>query len=232
MTGRNFAAIQPRGLEERARADHTVTAAARRNIAALRALQPRGPYAIAGYSYGGVVAFEMACQLRAAREVVAQLVILDTNAPGGAGLEPSASDAPPGPEVSAWHAARAAAAHAKERMALATAGLVPRRGYRQHDLFFRLNGRMARRYTPATTFDGPALVVRSDAFAEPAPATDGRPSRPLHPLTDLGWSEHVSGPVTTVEMPVDHWSLLRKPAVDVIAGHIAAALAAGTTARS
>jgi acyl carrier protein len=50
MPGRRFAAIQPRGLEERAVPDHSVRAAARRNVAAVRAVQPHGPYVIGGYS--------------------------------------------------------------------------------------------------------------------------------------------------------------------------------------
>src|SRR5262249_36161299 len=71
-------AIQPRGLEERALADHSICAAARRNITEMRAIQSCGPYVIGGYSTGGWVAFEMACQLRAAGERVGLLVILDT----------------------------------------------------------------------------------------------------------------------------------------------------------
>ena len=44
--------------------------------------QPSGPYLLAGYSGGALTALEMARQLEAAREVVAQLFILDTFAPG------------------------------------------------------------------------------------------------------------------------------------------------------
>src|SRR5207249_12143734 len=57
---------------------------ARRNVLAMRAVQPAGPYAIGGYSLGVLVAFEMACQLRAVGEDVALLVVLDTAAPIGA----------------------------------------------------------------------------------------------------------------------------------------------------
>jgi acyl-coenzyme A synthetase/AMP-(fatty) acid ligase/acyl carrier protein len=67
MPDRNLYAIQPRGLEERAVPDYGVVAAARRNVSAMRAMQPTGPYALAGFSYGGIVAFEMACQLRFGR---------------------------------------------------------------------------------------------------------------------------------------------------------------------
>ncbi len=47
-------------------------------IAQMRAVQPRGPYNICGYSFGGIVAFEMAAQLSDAGETTEMLVILDT----------------------------------------------------------------------------------------------------------------------------------------------------------
>ena len=44
----------------------------------VRRVQPSGPYAMIGYSFGGVVGFEMARQLRAAGERVRLLAMLDT----------------------------------------------------------------------------------------------------------------------------------------------------------
>jgi surfactin synthase thioesterase subunit len=40
----------------------------------MRNVQPTGPYRLVGYSYGAVIAFEMACQLQAAGEQVHSLV--------------------------------------------------------------------------------------------------------------------------------------------------------------
>ncbi len=47
-------------------------------IKSIRRIQPRGPYALAGYSFGGLVAWEIACQLEAAGEKVAFLSLFDT----------------------------------------------------------------------------------------------------------------------------------------------------------
>ncbi|AQV99251.1 acetoacetate--CoA ligase (plasmid) [Cupriavidus necator] len=47
-------------------------------IEQMRTVQPRGPYALAGYSFGGLVAFEMAQQLTRAGEHVEFLCLLDT----------------------------------------------------------------------------------------------------------------------------------------------------------
>lgn len=47
-------------------------------IRVLRATQPNGPYRLAGYSFGGLVAWEMACQLAAAGDEVQFLALIDT----------------------------------------------------------------------------------------------------------------------------------------------------------
>jgi len=48
------------------------------SLAHLRAMQPNGPYYLAGYSFGGIIAMEMARCLNAAGETVALLAFLDT----------------------------------------------------------------------------------------------------------------------------------------------------------
>ena len=51
------------------------------HVAAIRAVQPRGPYSLVGWSFGGTVAFEMALQLEQAGEAVAFVGLLDTISP-------------------------------------------------------------------------------------------------------------------------------------------------------
>ncbi len=50
-------------------------------IEALRRVQPKGPYFLGGWSFGGLVAFEMAQQLQKSGDEVALLAVLDTLAP-------------------------------------------------------------------------------------------------------------------------------------------------------
>jgi thioesterase domain-containing protein len=50
--------------------------------AELRGVQPRGPYHLLGYSFGGVVVFELARELLAQGERVALVIIADCPAPG------------------------------------------------------------------------------------------------------------------------------------------------------
>jgi amino acid adenylation domain-containing protein len=50
-------------------------------LAAMRVVQPRGPYLLAGWSLGGMTAFEMARQLGAQGERASQLVLFDPTPP-------------------------------------------------------------------------------------------------------------------------------------------------------
>ncbi len=55
--------------------------AAKKYLRYVRRVQPQGPYEIAGYSYGGIVAYEMARQLTEAGEEVRKLYLIDTDNP-------------------------------------------------------------------------------------------------------------------------------------------------------
>ena len=78
---RPFYGLQARGLFGDSEPHQTFEEAARDYIAELRTVQPHGPYLLGGFSGGGLTAYEMARQLRAAGEQVARLVLLDTPLP-------------------------------------------------------------------------------------------------------------------------------------------------------
>ena len=73
-------AIHLHGLGTRPLPD-TVEAIAADRVRAVRAAWPRGPYVLGGHCYGGIVALEMARQLRAAGQRVEAVVMIDTPAP-------------------------------------------------------------------------------------------------------------------------------------------------------
>jgi amino acid adenylation domain-containing protein len=79
-TGQPVYALPTPGLDG-APTPPTVQALAAYHLEALRQRQPHGPYQLAGHSFGGRVAFEMAWQLEQQGETVALLAILDTTAP-------------------------------------------------------------------------------------------------------------------------------------------------------
>jgi len=68
--------------EDGLRIEHTsVQGIAAHFIQEMRSVRPHGPYLIGGYSFGGVVAYEMAKQLSVAGEDVPLLALFDTYAP-------------------------------------------------------------------------------------------------------------------------------------------------------
>jgi len=73
--------LQAAGIDGQEAADPTVEAMAARYVAGIRAVQPRGPYFLAGYSFGSYLAYEMALQLEAAGERVPLVALMDEVAP-------------------------------------------------------------------------------------------------------------------------------------------------------
>lgn len=83
--------MQPLGLDGESPPLKQIDDMASYYIEALRTVQPRGPYFLGGWSFGGLVAFEMAQQLYKAGHEVALLALLDTVAPISH-LQPSIGD--------------------------------------------------------------------------------------------------------------------------------------------
>ena len=77
---RPFYAVHRDGMHELP-AWPTVEDLAAERIRALRAARPRGPYVLGGHCHGGLIALEMARQLRADGEEVELVLMIDTTAP-------------------------------------------------------------------------------------------------------------------------------------------------------
>ncbi|RKH40016.1 amino acid adenylation domain-containing protein [Corallococcus sicarius] len=75
-----FYALQARGLDGAEPPCESIPEMAALYVKAVRAVQPRGPYLLGGWSMGGSIAWEMAHQLRREGETVALLALLDTSA--------------------------------------------------------------------------------------------------------------------------------------------------------
>lgn len=70
-------ALQARGIYDELAPFSSLDALAAATIQEMKTIQPHGPYAIAGWSFGGLVAFEIARQLASAGETIAFLGIID-----------------------------------------------------------------------------------------------------------------------------------------------------------
>ena len=73
--------LQARGIYGREAPRETFEEMARDYLAELRTVQPHGPYLLGGFSGGGLIAYEMAQQLRAEGEETAIVILLDTPYP-------------------------------------------------------------------------------------------------------------------------------------------------------
>jgi len=73
--------IRGRGLEQGETLPKTVEATAEEEVDAIRTVQKTGPYHLMGFSNGGIIAFELACQLQEQGEKTAFLGLIDVSAP-------------------------------------------------------------------------------------------------------------------------------------------------------
>ncbi len=209
----------PRGFERRAPADRTVERVAGRFVGALRTIQPSGPYLVGGFSFGGVIGFEIAQQLRSKGEDVALLVLLDPtwlSLPVSERLRRAVGppEARRSPVAVARQMARQAAVSAGVRARVATAGIVARPYAGQCRVFFALSGRMGRRYRPQP-YDGPALLVTAQ-------------ERDLSEPVEM--AEFLTGRIDTAEVPGRHDAMLHEPVVATVAALVRDALTAADAA--
>lgn len=78
-TTQPFYGLQAVGINGEAAPLTSVEAMATHYLAAIQSVQPEGPYQLGGYSFGGLIAYEMARQLLHQGKSVAQLVLLDSH---------------------------------------------------------------------------------------------------------------------------------------------------------
>lgn len=76
-----FYGLQPSGLSGEQPPCTDIKTMANQYIKVIQTAQPQGPYLLGGWSFGGLVAFEMAQQLQQAGQQVALLALFDTLAP-------------------------------------------------------------------------------------------------------------------------------------------------------
>ncbi len=178
-------ALEGRGLPER-----SVTSIAKRYLRVVRQRQPEGPYLLAGHSFGGLIASEMAQQLRQSGQDVAGLIILDSFPPNPAMHPPLPRRSPLGRAKAAlglWHTCLLSGVDGK-----------------QHWRCYDHAGAMGLRYR-GQPWDGRALVVVADS-----------PDRRKREA----WGPFLTGAWTRVDVAGGHVTMLRPPWVDEVAAHL------------
>ncbi|MBF4604520.1 alpha/beta fold hydrolase [Curtobacterium sp. VKM Ac-2884] len=224
-------AFQQHGLERRGMPDWSIQASARRYVALMRIVQPRGPYLLVGHSLGGLIALEIARLLTESGEQVEHVALLDTYLPrtGAEGVRKHFGRLEPrehrNPAVRAVGQRFAGAVrrvmpsgmswgeHVAKRARAYSAGVLRHGGQKDFDAFFDQAELVTRRHHP-TPFHGRATYVLADANPD---AT--------------GWSALLRGRTETVRIAAEHSSLLREPHVADLATALRAAFATEGAAR-
>lgn len=199
-------ALQPQGVDGHLPMLGSIEAMAAQYVAAVRAVDPRGPYRLLGYSAGGVIAFEMAQQLKNAGAEIALLAMIDS-------LTPAAAVRKPGIFSKLWLMRHWTSAFVLERYRHQRAQEQLKVGYAEVTeklargewltpelvelhLFCKIV-EAQNRYVPGS-FEGSMLLFKaSDATTQY-----------LHAGEFLGWEAHVNGPIRVLKVPGTHESMM------------------------
>ena len=210
-----FYGLQAQGVDGRMPLLPTIEAMAAQYVAAVRTVDPVGPYRLAGYSGGGVIALEMAQQLKQAGAEVALLAMLDTLAPTAAQVKIS-----PLKKIwlmrhwslkfaMEWPERRRTTQQEKRNHVLAMRHLSNGDALSPElasaHLFSHFVAAQARYQAPA--YDGPMVLFRAQQGYTPY----------LNAGPQLGWQAHLQGPVRVVEIPGSHVSMLSEPGLSSLA---------------
>jgi acyl-coenzyme A synthetase/AMP-(fatty) acid ligase/thioesterase domain-containing protein/acyl carrier protein len=196
----------------------SIEAMAAHYVSLMRSVQPHGPYCLAGWSLGGVVAFEMARQLQSQEQEVAMLALLDAPAPQ--------FDRPPENEIAlivsfalecglplfnlAKDAHRLLLLDHEQQLdyvlqeVVQRSGVLPGHGIeelRRSARVFITNYRAAEKYRPTRLSCNACLFHAEGSSAESQHA---------------GWSRWIE-PISEYDVPGDHKGMLRPPHVVVLA---------------
>jgi amino acid adenylation domain-containing protein len=233
-----FYALQAVGLDGETPPYTTVEAMAAHYINLILPLQ--GPYLLGGHSFGGLVIFEMAQQLKEAGHDVAQLMIFDLSAP-----TPRASS-----EEATWDDAKWLLSLAEliseltgQYVDLSYEVLLPldpqeqlirfKQVLEQSDIMparfdlkqlrgllqvLKTNSLMD--YVPRDVISTPITLFRALDSLSSSEETDEQEEL----QSTLGWNELTDGPVTVILVPGNHFTMMAQPHVQVLAKEVEACL--------
>lgn len=165
-------------------AHNGVEGIARHYVSELMSVQPDGPYLLGGYSFGGMVAYEMAQQLTRAGHEVPLLVMFDTYAPDMHLTVMKAEEKLHEPlkrVVMRWLVKRALA---KGRIGSPKL---------RHFYIIDNYDQAIKAYVPQP-YDGPMTIFKAEESSGP---------------NDMGWRHYVTGNLDIHVVPGNHYSLIK-----------------------
>jgi thioesterase domain-containing protein len=227
--------LQSIGIDGEASPLIRVESMAEHYLAAIRQVQPEGPYQLAGWSFGGTVALEMAQQLQKRGESVAFLGIIDTR------MYPTRF-------ATFWHGSRVfltsmlpyLSPYISDYLHLQSAPSDPKQGEQQPSRFFsKLRARFQKSETGGQTqlpnfktseFKRLLRVFQANIRADSRYRPQRYPGQvTLFKTADedstLGWGDIAANSIELHQIPGHHMNMLRAPQVQVLAEKLSACLA-------
>jgi acyl transferase domain-containing protein/thioesterase domain-containing protein/ubiquinone/menaquinone biosynthesis C-methylase UbiE/acyl carrier protein len=231
-----FYGLQAKGLDGKDEPFTQIEDMAAYYIKALRVVQSQGPYFLGGWSFGGLVAFEMAQQLRTQGDQVALLAIIDIGAPSGGTQRDNLEDA----VLLAWFAVDLGISAKPELTLLIDTlqGLAPEA--RWHYLLtqakkinvlpataevndirplaqvFKSNLQAMQNYVPQFYSNRITLFRASElAFFQDNEFFNGSLTDPVKPA--MGWDKLSSEPIEVYTIPGNHHTIIAEPHVEQLA---------------
>ncbi|MFE7777026.1 amino acid adenylation domain-containing protein [Streptomyces sp. NPDC057445] len=200
---------------------------AERYLAEIRRTVPDGPYLLAGWSFGGTLAFEIAVRLEAAGETVAFLGAIDTAAPGP---ELREDDGAGDPDLVRYGIAAGLDAHeARELDEDALIAVLARRGHENGSLPRRVPTEALRRMMRVADANGRASAShRTEAVLRTGihlfTVSERHEELDTALVDPAPWAARTRGAVHHSGIPGNHHTLMDQPHAAVLAAAVAAAL--------
>ena len=227
--------LQPPGLDGKSITPSSIDALAALHQKELLKVQPQGPYFLAGHSFGGQVAFELARQLEQQGETVALLAILDTSAPSD-----DREDTTAGWDEIDWlwtsvgileELTETQIGLTKEtlqsQVTLAQSYELVMQSLKQQGIFFaptaesdqlkamvdtyKANTHAHTHYQPQGPIKAPIVLFRAQEQPEDTPSIHSE---------DLEWSQYTEGQVIVIGVPGTHITMLNEPHVNTLAAQL------------
>ena len=222
-----FYALQAQGLDGKQPPRTSVTAMAAHYIQEIRSVQPEGPYFLGGYSFGGLVAFEIAQQLHAQGQKIALLAIFDTAAPGYSKptYDSASSESLTFGAWSFFHLRKLLRLNIKDQLTYLRERLLWHLTAGQLSIFYRIylrqiqrspqqlrlidvavaNNQAAKSYVPQVY---PGRLTLLQASQKAVGAEDD---------PEMGWGQLTAGGVEIHEIPGSHTQIMEEPQVQLVA---------------
>jgi amino acid adenylation domain-containing protein len=238
-----FYGIEAAPLYEVEDQDLTIEQIAAQYVEAVRMFQPVGPYLLGGFSFGGSVAFEMACQLQKQGQQVALLAVMDTHSPLFMNKLPQDDEVYQLVGL-AWVSARERGEYLEldpevlrrlepeERLnyflkEVKAAGLAPQdveiAQLRRFLVGYSARQRAQRKYSPDYSFDGSLTLFRCEQEDAETMRMMERAGVDANDLA-YGWSGFCSGPVHIHRVAGHHDRMCKEPYVQSLAAALHACL--------